>query len=176
MYFIELIYINIGFFYCRKKGVEDIETLLLKKEKSSRVYLRKTAEVVLKNVIQKIKEVNENEKFVYRVTKAVLFGSYINSTKEKIGDLDIAIYIELKNKSRLEYEQNIERAKIALSEIPYVWKLVYGKEEVFKYIKDKKKVLQLHDGSKIDKISKQNSESTNYIYSDKYKIIYEEVK
>lgn len=150
-----------------------METLLLKKEKNSRIYLRKTAEVVLKNVIQKIKEVNQNEEFIYRVTKAVLFGSYINSTKEKIGDLDIAIYIELKNKSRVEYEQNIERAKIALSEIPYVWKLVYGKEEVSKYIKDKKKMLQLHDGSKI---SKQNSENANYIYSDKYKVIYEEVK
>lgn len=71
----------------------------MKLDNKTRKYSRKTAQNNLKNVIQKIKEVNEKDEFIYKITKAVLFGSYINSSKDKIGDLDIAIYTELKDKS-----------------------------------------------------------------------------
>lgn len=55
-------------------------------------YSRKTATKVLENVLQKIKEANKKDEFIYKITKAVLFGSYINSKKDKIGDLDIVIF------------------------------------------------------------------------------------
>ena len=121
---------------------------LEKRNKSNKTYSRETAKVVLKNVIQKIQEANANEEFIYRVKKAVLFGSYINSDKEKIGDLDIAIYLELKDKSKPEYEQNFQRARTSLNYVPFILRFIYGKEEVFKYIKNKKRILELHDRNK----------------------------
>lgn len=148
---------------------------LIKSNNKSRVYSRKTAQKSLKNVIQRINEANRNDEFIYKITKAVLFGSYINSNKEKVGDLDIAIYIELKDKSKPEVEQNLERARTSNSYVPFILKFIYGKEEVYKYIKDKKHILQLHDGNKVDKDSKEHKEPFSYIYFDKYKIIYEEV-
>lgn len=148
---------------------------LIKLNNKSRVYSRETAQKSLKNVIQRIKEANRNDEFIYKITKAVLFGSYINSNKEKVGDLDIAIYIELKDKSKPEVEQNMKRARASNSYVPFILKFIYGKEEVFKYIKDKKHILQLHDGNKVDKDSKEHKEPFSYIYFDKYKIIYEEV-
>ena len=61
---------------------------LVKCRDSDVVYSRTTAKKALDNVIIKIKEANERKDFIYKITKVVLFGSYINSTKEKIGDLD----------------------------------------------------------------------------------------
>ena len=147
---------------------------LEKPHKTNTTYSRETAKRALENVVQKIKEANENNEFIYRITKAVLFGSYINSTKEKIGDLDIAIYVELKNKDIPEVEQNIARARTSYNCVPFILKFIYGKEEVFKYIKDKKKVLELHDGIKVDEDAKRFNEPS-YIYLDENKVIYEEV-
>ena len=113
-----------------------------KKEKN-RTYTRQCADIVLKNILQKIEEINSNKEFIYCITKAVLFGSYINSNKERIGDLDIAIYIELKNKEIPEDEQNWNRSKSADRPVPFLMRFIYGREEVFKYIKGKKKILQL---------------------------------
>lgn len=118
---------------------------LERKNKSNTKYSRKTAKLVLDNVIQKIYEANEKEEFIYKITKAVLFGSYINSNKEKIGDLDIALYVELKDKSKPEVEQNLQRANTSWNYVPFILKFIYGKEEVFKYVKDRKRVLELHD-------------------------------
>lgn len=125
---------------------ENMERLNLeKKTKSNIKYSRKTARSVLNNVIKKIQEANEKEEFIYKITRAVLFGSYINSDKEKIGDLDIALYLELKDKSKPEFEQNFERANTSWNYVPLLLKFIYGKEEVFKYVKDRKRILELHD-------------------------------
>lgn len=148
---------------------------LEKPHKTNTTYSRETAKRVLENVVQRIKEVNENKEFIYKITKAVLFGSYINSTKDKVGDLDIAVYVDLKDKSIPEVEQNIARARNSYNYIPFILKFIYGKEEVFKYIKNKKRVLELHDGVKVDEDAKKYNEPISYIYFDKNKVIYEEV-
>ncbi len=148
---------------------------LEKPHKTETTYSRETAKRALENVVKRIKEANENEKFIYRITKAVLFGSYINSTKEKVGDLDIAIYVELKDKSISEVEQNVARARTSYNYVPFILKFIYGKEEVFKYIKNKKRVLELHDGVKVDEDAKRYNEPISYIYFDKNEVIYEEV-
>lgn len=148
---------------------------LIKKNKGTKTFSREVAELALENVIKRIREVNKKEEFIYKITKAVLFGSYINSSKERIGDLDIAIYVELKDKSIPEFEQNFNRARTSSSYVPFILRFIYGKEEVFKYIKNKKRVLQLHDGIKVDEDAKQCNEPISYIYFDKNKVIYEEV-
>lgn len=147
---------------------------LEKSNKKKKIYSRKTAKMVLKNIKKRIQEVNQNDEFIYKVNKAVLFGSYINSTKEKIGDLDIALYVELKNKVISEEEQNFKRARNSNSYVPFILRFIYGKEEVFKYIKNRKQILELHDGNKVDKDAKKLN-VPNYIFFDKNEIIFEEV-
>lgn len=147
---------------------------LEKSNKKKKIYSRKTAKMVLKNIKKRIQEVNQNDEFIYKVNKAVLFGSYINSTKEKIGDLDIALYVELKNKVISEEEQNFKRARNSNSYVPFILRFIYGKEEVFKYIKNRKQILELHDGNKVDEDAKKLN-APNYIFFDKNEIIFEEV-
>ena len=149
---------------------------LIKYRKSNVVYSRTTADKALNNLINKIKVANKREDFIYKITKVVLFGSYINSNKEKIGDLDIAIYLELKDKTIPEIEQNQIRARERCYGLPTILQFIYGKEEVFRFIKNRKRILELHDGIMVDYESKKRNEPTSYIYFDKYKIIYEEAK
>jgi predicted nucleotidyltransferase/predicted transcriptional regulator len=57
--------------------------------------LRSTADKKLHEFLQRVKEVNINDYYLYKVTKVILFGSYLTG-KERIGDVDIAIELEPK--------------------------------------------------------------------------------
>ncbi len=154
-----------------------MERLKLQKlNKGNKTYSRITAKRALDNIIKKLEEVNYHDEFIYKVTKAVLFGSYINSSKDKLGDVDIAIYVELKNKDIPELEQNYNHSKQVTFNMPFVFRYTYGKEEVFKFLKDKKRVIQLHDGDLVDYEAKKYGYEISYIYFDKSRIIYENNK
>lgn len=142
------------------------------KDETKKVFSRETARKALENVKLKIKEANEREDFIYRIKKAVLFGSYINSDKEKVGDIDIALYIDLKDKITPETDQNYKRSFESGKQMSYLERLFYGKEEVSKFIKDKKAVIELHDGYMIEERVKENR-MPDYVYTDKYEIIYQ---
>ena len=141
--------------------------------KNKKLYSRETARRVLEDLINRIKEANEKEEFIYKITRVVLFGSYINSNKEKIGDLDIAIYYELKDKSKPEVEQNVIRSYSRDNHISYYLRCIYGKEEVAKFIKNKHRIISIHNGNFIKHEVENGYFSYDYIYADKNKIIYE---
>lgn len=141
-------------------------------QETKKQFSRETAQRALENLKQKIKEANQREDFIYEIKKAVLFGSYINSNKEKLGDIDIALYIDLKDKETPEIEQNCKRAKESGKEMPYLMRMIYGKEEISKFVKDRKAVIELHDGYLIDRRVEETG-LPNYIYTDKNEIIYE---
>lgn len=143
------------------------------KKESDKKFNREIANKALENVKQKIIEVNNNENFIYRITKAVLFGSYLDFKEEKIDNLDIAIYIELKSLNLAEVEQNINRSMETRKNMPYILRCFYGKEEIFKYVKDKKRVIRLHDGVAVDRDAIRYNQYVSYIYSNKHQIIYE---
>lgn len=150
------------------------KNLPLENVERKRLFKRETADKVLKNVLDKIKEVNKDKDFIYYIKKAIIFGSYINSNNEKIGDLDIALYLELKDKTISEEKQNCDRCKKAGKGYqPFIMQLLYGKEEIFKFIKDNKKILELHDGVRAELESKYYDDPYCYIYADKNKVIYE---
>lgn len=150
------------------------EYLLLEKKVSKQIFKRETADKALKNVLEKIEDANKNKEFIYFVKKAVLFGSYINSNKEKIGDLDIALYLELKNKLIPEEEQNYYSYKKNSKKYePFIVQLIYGKEELFRFIKDRKKIVDLHDGNMAESEAQYYKDPYCYIYGKKNKIIYE---
>jgi predicted nucleotidyltransferase len=53
---------------------------------------RTTADKKVKEFIERVYEVNENEYYLYKVKKVVLFGSYL-SDAERLGDIDLAVEI-----------------------------------------------------------------------------------
>lgn len=139
-----------------------------------KLFKRKSADKVLQNILDKINKVNENKDFIYFIKKAIVFGSYINSDNDRIGDLDIALYLELKDKTIPEENQNCDRFKKAGKGYqPFIIQMLYGKEEIFKFVKDNKRIVELHDGVRAELESRYYDDPYCYIYADKNKVIYE---
>jgi len=69
---------------------------------------RQTAEKALSQFLERVQRVNEDGRFLGKVTKVVLFGSFLRAGVDRLGDVDIAVRLEPK-------EPNIEIAR-ALNE------------------------------------------------------------
>lgn len=55
---------------------------------------RKKADKIIQELLERVKMINAvNDPFVYpfKITRVVLFGSYINTTKDKLGDIDVSV-------------------------------------------------------------------------------------
>ena len=56
--------------------------------------LRKTADRMVPEFMDRVARVNSDDNYVYRYSRIVLFGSYVNSDRQKIGDIDIGFQLE----------------------------------------------------------------------------------
>ena len=146
------------------------------KEKSKRKFKRETADRVVSDVLSRIKNANDNDDYIYRVTKAVLFGSYLNSEKKMLGDLDIALYMELKSTDDDEDKQNIRQYNRDLScwktgPMNFIAQFYYGREKLGKYLKGRSPLIEFHDGKAAEDMANETGFPC-YIYTGDYKIIY----
>lgn len=119
---------------------------------------RATAERKLKEFLERVIEVRNSKYYLYKVTKVVVFGSYL-SGEDKINDIDISISLVPKEKN----EQ--KRRKIEEERIDNV--IFYGKIfrnltervcwpelEVIKFLKGRSRSIGLHIDEEITKQSK----------------------
>jgi predicted nucleotidyltransferase len=58
----------------------------------------------LNEFLERVKKVNEDDYFLYKVNKIVLFGSYLSS-KESVNDIDVAIELVCKITDQETYEE-----------------------------------------------------------------------
>jgi predicted nucleotidyltransferase len=54
---------------------------------------RQKAERIVQEFMDRVEEINSNEKYVYKITKVLLFGSYIRPDATELNDVDIAVEI-----------------------------------------------------------------------------------
>ena len=170
--------INEGLRLCPFCG-RDNHPLMMEKEERKVTFRRDTAEKTVEVLLHKIAFTNRDPEFIYRVKRAVLFGSFVNSDREKIGDLDVAIYLELKDKSVNEAVQNIEKYEEArlwedTRSLGVVSQLCYGKIEIWKYLKGRSRLIEIHNGDEIERLAVETG-CPNYIFSDAYQIIFDEI-
>lgn len=57
---------------------------------------REKADQILAEFMKRVEEVNRSEKYVDKITKVILFGSYIRPDTTELGDIDIAVEIKSK--------------------------------------------------------------------------------
>ena len=148
----------------------------LEKESKKKIYKRSTADNALEIIKNRIVLANKQDSFVYYVDKAVLFGSYVNSDKQVLGDIDIALYLSPKRADIDETTLNKMRADEVNFSGNIVQQFIYGKEEVCKFVKNRKAIISLHDGKAAEIESKRHDEKVCYIYLHEYEVIYERLK
>lgn len=110
---------------------------------------RATAERKLQEFLIRVAEVNRNGYFLFRVTKVVVFGSYL-SKRDRLNDVDVAIGLAPKERNPERHFQ-LERARTAealhggrrFSNV--VDELAWPQREVELFLKGRSRALSVHD-------------------------------
>jgi hypothetical protein len=65
---------------------------------------RKTAQKAVNDLIKRVRWVNHNKKYLYKVTAVVVYGSFLTST-ESLGDVDIAVELTWREPDKKRYHE-----------------------------------------------------------------------
>jgi predicted nucleotidyltransferase len=122
---------------------------------------RETAARALTDFMVRVREVNENPKFLMMVTEVVIFGSYL-SDKENLGDLDIACKCEFKfafpdpqtfaKKLSEHFKASGRSSKGSLVDMYWPW------EQVHLYLKNRKRTISLHGMEQVEMMIKKSGD------------------
>jgi predicted nucleotidyltransferase len=110
---------------------------------------RRAAEQKLSEFMDRVREVNEARRFLYRVRKVVLFGSFLTESST-LGDLDIAIEIVPKEPDSGKHSELI-LAHANAADLNgkrfqnFVQRLDFAAQEVRSYLKGRSRIIQLTD-------------------------------
>ncbi|WP_055667912.1 hypothetical protein [Desnuesiella massiliensis] len=104
---------------------------------------RKYAEKVLLEIPKIADSINKDAKHFQLITKIAVYGSYISTNKEILGDLDLAV--EVKNK----YEENEHSSKLfqlinSFNSGSYIERLFKANDYVYKCLVNGKKCLHIN--------------------------------
>ena len=110
--------------------------------------MRKTADRAISQLLDRVKEVNNDPYFLYEVKRVVVFGSYL-SNSEKINDVDIAIELvskeqnlELREKHFTQRREEVARKGKYFGNI--IEELAWPEIEVRKFLKSRSRSLSFH--------------------------------
>jgi predicted nucleotidyltransferase len=116
------------------------------------------ADKIVNDFMQRVEEINNNDYYLYRVSKVLLFGSYINKDAVDFGDIDIAFELERKIKDAGEYEklneEFIEKAKDKGKYFSsFIDELFYSETVVLMKLKNRNRYISLHRDDEILKVT-----------------------
>jgi predicted nucleotidyltransferase len=125
---------------------------------AARPITRATAKKALDGLLQRIEVINRDPQFPFRVSAAVVFGSYL-SDKDRLGDVDVAIQLACRTDDEAEYERLCdERIRLAYKggrNLGGALKAIYWpRKEVFLRLKKHSRTLSLHE---LDELKKMES-------------------
>ncbi len=115
----------------------------------SRPVSRKTAEKRLIEFMARVRQVNSDSYFLYRVRKVILFGSFL-SDAATVGDLDLAVGLEPKEPDRtkgvdIEFARGEEAARKGRHFSNFLEVLYFAEHEVKLFLKGRSRIIQMTD-------------------------------
>ncbi len=115
---------------------------------AARPLRRTTAERKLREFLERVEDVNREKRFLLKVTRVVVFGSYL-SAKERINDIDLAVRLEPKEADRERHHQlwqeHVEEAFMGGRVFQnFVDQLAWPEKGVLLYLKSKSRAISLH--------------------------------
>lgn len=106
---------------------------------------RKTADLKIKQLMERVCEVNTSDFYLYKVTSLVLFGSYL-SDKERIGDIDLAVEVHAKYSAEKQEQlekKKIEDARKVRSFSYWLEEMAWPSREVILFLKSRSTALRI---------------------------------
>lgn len=130
---------------------------------------RKNADEALKGLMERVCTVNNvNDRFLYRITAVVLYGSYVRGA-ERPADVDVAIEVERKIDDFKKFHEacwkRLDDSGRACQRIGY--ELDFPRLEVFVFLKQRKRTLSLHSLHDFIGMEKHENFSYEVLFGDK---------
>jgi predicted nucleotidyltransferase len=118
---------------------------------AARPLLRGSADKRLNEFLERVEEVQTNPYYLYKVSRVILFGSYLTS-KERINDIDLCVGLVVKEKDkdkqdRLRERRVTEALRRGKTFKSFIDRLTWPEAEVLKFIKAKSRSISLHTES-----------------------------
>lgn len=116
---------------------------------------RGVAERHVRDLLARIEEVNRDAGWLYRVRRAVLFGSYLDPDAATLGDVDVAIELAWRGGDR-DYHGAPMQAYLARARAEgrnfrtFFDELAAPEADVWKYLKNRSRVLSFHPIADLD--------------------------
>jgi predicted nucleotidyltransferase len=132
---------------------------------------RKSAEIALKGFMERAHIVDDDARFLYRITAVVVYGSYIRGA-ERPADVDIAIDLERKIHDHKEFHavcwQHFYNSGRGYRRIGYEFDL--PREEIYVFLRQRKRTLSLHPMYDFVSMKKSSNFSYEVVLGNKEKI------
>jgi len=132
---------------------------------------RKNADVALNEFMERVRIVNEDDRFLYRVTAVVLYGSYIRGA-ERPADVDLAIELEKKISDGKKFGEacwkHFYDSGRAYQRTGYEYAL--PRDEVFVFLRQRKRTLSLHWIGDFINMKKHYNFGYEVLFGDKDKV------
>jgi predicted nucleotidyltransferase len=99
--------------------------------------------------MQRVEEINNNDYYLYKIERLLLFGSYLNSNNDDYGDIDITFELKRKIDNFDEYEKARkkrikEMGKKGKYFSSFMDELFFPEKEVILKLKNKCQYISLH--------------------------------
>lgn len=137
---------------------------------------RESVAQALEGFKSRIAEVNANPRFLVRITRAVVYGSYVRG-EETVGDLDLAADYESKiaDEERDEvYQKHFEASGRTHRTIFDEW--LWPEVEVKQFLKNRQRTISLHSFYDFQKMPKADNFSYEVLLGDPEQIKFDLVK
>jgi len=117
---------------------------------AARPITRKTAETALARLLERIERVNRDNHFLAKVTRVVVFGSYLRGDVDRLGDVDVAVELEPKEAHRrrlreLNYRRVAESERKGHRFSGMLDREMWWQLETLRFLKSRSRSISLHD-------------------------------
>ncbi|HEX9428787.1 MAG TPA: hypothetical protein VF944_00250 [Candidatus Bathyarchaeia archaeon] len=137
---------------------------------AARPLTRATADVKLKQFLERVDTVNRNQQFAYRIRKVIVFGSFLTG-RERINDIDIAIAIVPRHADP-DLQVGIEDRRVSEARRKgrrfksFGDELMWPKREVVLFLRSRSRALSIH--------SLEDEESI--VKAERHRVLFEDLR
>lgn len=125
----------------------------LRMASAARPIKRATADRLLKELLERVEEINKSKAYLYKVTEVVVFGSYLDESRTKLSDLDVSVDIRRKEPNIKKHVEmcNEQSDREVKGYISFLDEFYYSFFKVVKRLKNRSWGLSLHINESIIK-------------------------
>ena len=101
---------------------------------------------IFSEFMERVQEVNKSDFYLFRISKVLLFGSYIDPAKSDYADIDIAIELEPKVQQGVDFVQmRMKQAQESGRRFPsFIHAAMYSEDIVVKALRNRSRYISIH--------------------------------